>query len=144
MVLELLDTMETMSTLMPKFLLPPQSALVLLRAKHVRDSHPRRVPAGSQEQDLKAGTSPDPTQLTARRLAACSPRAHAVPHQSRAPWPWFREAQPVTLPRRWRVEGWQRHTAPLHQAAVRGNFCCQLPLCGLILTTVSLQSVSKT
>lgn len=77
MVLELLDTMETTSTLMPKFLLPPKTALVLLCAKHVRDPHPRRVPAGSQEQDLKAGSSPDPTQLTARRLAACSPRARS-------------------------------------------------------------------
>lgn len=32
MVLELLDTMETTSTLMPKFLLPPQTTLVLLCA----------------------------------------------------------------------------------------------------------------
>lgn len=102
--LEVLHATETKPTLMPEFLLPSQTTLVLL---YTETPHPKRVPAGSRDWDPKAEEKARPhtgdlTRCLAVRDAAYSPRpaslcrAIPMPH---VPAPaWQRPARHPAVP----------------------------------------------
>lgn len=119
----------------------PGFALLVTEQSSLRDPHPTRVPAGFPERDPEAGERARPRAGDSTRRLAASDAACSVPtlRHTNAAHPGSAEtgsspcrAGGGCVPRRGlcrgEQRGWQWHAAPLHQAAVRGNFCSSTTL----------------
>lgn len=116
MRLKVLHAIDTKSVLMPEFLLPPNHPgfALLIDQSSLRDPHPKRVSLSSQDQDSEAGERA--RCLTARDTHHVMPDLVLVDISLSPMGPCLGEPGLAVAP------------TPLHQAAVRGNFCSSTAL----------------